>query len=442
MATKPQHMAKKPQLGNCYWRMWTAIASSSLGDGMFAVALPLLALQYTRSPVAISGVLIAGMCPVVITALPVGTLADRVNRRRLIVLIELLRFVTLAAFGVVVLGGWGNLAVVYAAAFLLGGLNVAFDVVAAASLPSIVGPDSLVRANAHLMNAELTADDMFGRAAGGVAFALARSLPFLADAASFVASAILLNGALPDVEPERDGSSAWQDLRAGIRWFLGHPVLRLQTGIIASLAFCQGVIFGVFPLYARQSLHVSNSGYGVLLAVSSLGTVIGGLLASRIHDRMGSGPTLLVAGIIAATGYPLLALTHSPAVASAALLIEAGMIIVGNVASRSLRQRLVPSNMQGRAASASSTMIMSCIPLGALAGGVLAGATSMRSAILAAAGFQVLVLAANGPRLIALIRTERRAAVIDLSQVTVPDMSGAETTGPHRPVEVMPAAGR
>jgi predicted MFS family arabinose efflux permease len=272
------------------------------------------------------------------------------------------------------------------------------------------------------MNAELTADDFVGRALGGVALTILRSLHFLADAASFVVSAVLLNRAIPDSQPETDGSSAWQDLRVGLRWFLGNPVLRMMTILIASLAFCQGAVYGLLPLFAKQDLHLSNSAYGLLLAVASIGAVVGAFAASRIHDWIGSGRTILLAGTIAAIGYPALALTRSPAVASMALLVEASMVIVGNVAARSLRQKIVPANMQGRAASAYSAIITSSIPLGALTGGLLAGATSMKSAILVAVGIQVSVLALYGPRLVARIKTAGAvgATVIDLVAVSPP----------------------
>lgn len=405
-------MLHKKTLGRRFWRLWSAIAASSLGDGIFSVALPLLALRFTRSPIAISFVVIAGQVPVVISALPIGTLADRLNRHRLIVLIEVLRFLVLGLFGLLILLGRGSLAAIYFAAFLLGGLNIAFDVVANACVPSMVHHDDLVKANAHLVNAEMTAENLIGQAVGGVAMALSRSLPFLADAAMLAGSAVVLNGAVPDNEGSREGSSAWKDLTDGLRWFIGNPLVRLLTALIASLAFCQGMVLGLLALYSKERLHLGNGGFGLLLAVASIGTVLGGLAARRIHDRLGSGPTILVAGILFGSAYPVLAVTHSSLVAAGALLVQEASVIVGNIASRSLRQRTVPADMQGRAASANSVVILSCIPLGGLLGGLVASASGLSAAFITAAVLQFGLLAIIGPRLMARIRAARVASRI------------------------------
>lgn len=413
--------------------MWTAIATSSLGDGIFSVALPLLALRFTRNPVSIAFVVIAGQVPVVISALPVGTLADRLNRRRMIVVIELARFLVLGLFGSLVLLGRGSLTAIYCAAFLLGGLNIAFDVVANACVPSMVAREDLVKANSHLVNAEMTAENLIGQAAGGVAMALSRSLPFLADAVMLAGSAAILNGAVPDNEGTKDGSSAWKDLREGLHWFVGNPLIRLLTALIASLAFCQGMVLGLLALYSKERLHLGSGGFGLLLAVASIGTVVGGLAARRVHDRLGSGPTILVAGILFGSAYPILALTHSALIAAGALLVQEAAVIVGNIASRSLRQRTVPMDMQGRAASANSVVILSCIPLGSLLGGIVASASGLSAAFMAAAVLQFGLLAVIGPRLLARIRSDRLASRIaairqGLQAATVIDLRGTSST--------------
>lgn len=419
----------KIRLGRRFWRLWTALAVSSLGDGMFAVALPLLALHYTRSPLALSAVMVAQLTPALLFGLPIGTIADRLNRRVLIVTIEAVRFAVLAVFGAAILLHRGDLRMVYATAFLLGLLDLAFDVVCGASLPDIVKPRDLVRANARLMNAEMTSENLLGQALGGLALAASRSLPFLADAASFVLSAVLVNGAIPDTQPATVQSTAWQDLRMGLRWFVGHGILRLVTAVIASLAFCQAVVFGVLALYAKTELHLSSGGYGLLLALSSAGLVLGTTIAPWVHDRLGPGGTILVAGGVAGAAYPVLAFTHSAPVALLALLMETAMVIMGNVASRSLRQRLVPAEMQGRAASAYLTTIRTALPLGALTGGALGAWVGLKGAFLFAGSFQLGFLLVVGPSLVRLTRTGAPADVsVDLTAV-------APTPPPAHPLQ-------
>ena len=412
-------MLHKKRLGPRFWRMWGAMASSSVGDGMFFVALPLLALQYTRSPLAIAGIVIAGQVPAILVALPVGTLADRLNRRRLILTIQAARFAILAAFSLITLAGAGNLALIYGTAFALGGLNISFDVVGSSALPFLVRSENLVQANAHLLNADMTAENMVGPAVGGVAFAVARSLPFIADAFSLAGAALLLRGAVPDTEPEPTTSTAWEDLRQGVRWFIGQPLLRQLTAVIGSLAFCQGMVLGLLVLYAREQLHLSSAGYGFLLAAASIGTVIGGLIARRVHDRLGAGGTLIGSAIAFGIAYPVMAVTHSAVLACGFLFVQEMAVIVGNTASRSLRQRIVPPEMQGRAASANSMVIMSCVPLGGLLGGTIAAAAGLTATFATAGIIQAGLLLLSGPKLLARIRRlerrDRRAVVVDLT---------------------------
>lgn len=412
-------MQHKKRLGPRFWRMWAAMASSSMGDGIFFVALPLLALQYTRSPLSIAGIVIAAQVPAIFAALPVGTLADRLNRRRLILTIQAARFAILTAFSLVTLVGAGNLTLIYLTAFALGGLNISFDVVGSSSLPFLVRSENLVQANAHLLNADMTAENMVGPALGGVAFAAARSLPFIADAVSLAGAALLLRGAVPDTEPEPTTSTAWEDLRQGVRWFLGNPLLRQLTAVIGSLAFCQGMVIGLLVLYAREQLHLSSAGYGLLLAVAAIGTVIGGLIARPVHDVLGAGGTLIGSAIAFGIAYPVLAVTHSAVLACAFLFVQEMAVIVGNTASRSLRQRVVPPEMQGRAASANSMVIMCCVPLGSLLGGAIAATSGLTTTFVAAGLIQAVLLVLSGPRLLARIRRldrrQGRAVVVDLT---------------------------
>lgn len=391
-------------MGRRFWRLCSAVGLSSVGDGILVVALPLIALTLTRNPLAISGVLIAQLVPALFTALPVGALADRLNRRTMIVFTELARLVVVSAVGTAVLLHHDSLLLLYASGFLLGGLNMAFEIVCGSSLPSIVKPEKLVQANGHLVNAETAAEDVVGRALGGVAVSIARSLPFFADAVMFLGSALVLTRALPDTEPGPRETSAWQDTRQGLGWFLGQPLLRLLTAVIASFAFCQSVVLGLLVLYGRENLHLSGTGYGLVLALGSVGLVAGSAIAPRLHTRMGPGSTILLAGFVAAGAYPVLAMTHSPAIATVAIAFETAAIMTGNVAARALRQGLVPTELQGRATSTYTMVIRAAQPLGALVGGVLASAMSVRFAFFSAFAIQLAVLAVAGSPLVARIR--------------------------------------
>ena len=409
-------MKQDSQLGRGFRRLWLATGVSSVGDGMVLVAFPLLALTLTHDPVVIAGLVAVEQAPALLVALPAGVMADRRNRRSLILATEITRFIALAVFGACILAGADSLPLIFVTAFLLGALSVSFEVLSGACLPDMVEEEQLVPANTKLMTALLAGREMVGQAAGGAVFALASSIPFLADAVSFVGSAVLLRSAVADKEPAPAESSAWADLRGGLRWFSRQPVLRLLAGIIATLAFCQAAVFGVMVLYATTRLHLHGAGYGLLLAAAATGTLIASPLAPRLHRRIGSAACIIGAAVIAGVAYPVLAVTHSAVVAGFMLMVEALSVVVGNAASRSVRQSTVPAEMQGRAAAAYQTLILVSLPLGALAGGLATSAVGIPDAFAAAGGFQLLVIAALGPRLAA-----RMAPVVDLR----PEETGA-----------------
>jgi MFS family permease len=399
-----------PRLDNRFWRVWTAAGTSSLGDGMVLVGFPLLALTYTHSALLIAGVAVAGAIPALLVALPAGALADRVNRRRLMVGVELFRFAVMAAFGLAVLRGWADLPMLYSAVFLLRGLSVVFDITAGATLPSIVESKLLVRANANLLTAQTVAQEIAGQAVGGILFAAGSALPFVADAASFAASAGILNRAVPDNRPSDSNSSFVSDLREGLRWFARLRLLRMLTGLIASFAFCQALVLGVIVLYATQDLHLTRSAFGILLGVSAVGTAVAAIAANQIHARLGSGWSILAAGLAASAAYPVMSLTHSPIAAGGALALEAAGVVVGNVSARSLRQAIVPAELQGRVGSIYQMAVLTAIPFGSLAGGIMVSQIGLRETFLVAGLLQLSIVIATAPGLVASMRREARGA--------------------------------
>ena len=398
-------MRQSSPLGNRFWRLWAAIGVSSLGDGMVLVGFPLLALGYPHNPALVAGVAVAGKLLGPVVALPAGALADRLNRKWLLVTIELLQFALLGGYACCLLAGLDSLAAIYAVAFVLGALTVAFDCASAAAVPSLVTTHLLVKANSRLDSVDLAGEEMVGRAIGGIAFAFARVVPFLADALSFLASAAILPSAIPDNTPDRTATTLLTDLREGARWFLRNPLLRVLGGVIAQLAFCQSVVLALLVLYATQDLHMSKAGYGLLLGVSAIGNIVGALASNRLHSVFGSGWCIVLAGVLAAVSYPVLAVTNSPVAACAALALEALAIAAGNVAAVALRQSIVPPELQGRVGSATMTLILLAFPLGALAGGLVAYAIGIRPTLLAAGCVQLAVMVIAAPRLLSRIRT-------------------------------------
>lgn len=372
---------------------------------MVLVAFPLLALRLTRNPVAIAAVVVFGRLAALVVALPAGAIVDRVDRRRLVMAVEMSRAVCATGFGAAVVLGYDSLPLIYATVFVMGGMTVALDVIAAACVPALIDPDGLPAANARLMMAELTGEELVGQAAGGAAFGAVASLPFLADAVSFVVSAGFLAWAVPSTAgPRSPERSLGADVSGGLRWLLGDRVMRTLAAVIGCLAACQAMVYGVLALYVTGPLRLTPAGYGFFLAVAGSGNAIGALTAGRLHRRIGGAWCVVGAAAVATAGYMVMAATSSALAAVAALTAETGAVIVGNVAVRTFRQAAAGPGMQGRAASAFQVVVLGAMPLGGLAGGLLAPAVGVRGVLVVAAALQTAVMAGMGSRLVTRVR--------------------------------------
>jgi MFS family permease len=397
-------------LGSTFWSVWSAATVSSLGDGLALVGFPLMAVAVTRRPVLVAGVVFAQRLPWLLCALPMGALADRFRRFRVMALVDLVRFVVVGAIGVAALSGRVGLPLLYAAAFTLGTLETLFSAAAHGALPAAVRPEQLDRANGYLFASQTAGEQLAGPAAGGVLYAAGAAVPFLGDAVSFAASAALLlrparrqAAAAPQGDPVPRAGRARRRLRAemgdGLRTFWRHPVLRVLSVTIGGMALCQSMIMGILVLYGIEVLHLSHVGYGLFLAAGATGNVLGALAASRLRARVGTSFIILFGGCLAAFAYVGAGATSSPLVAAALFAVEAWAVACGTVASMSLRQRCVAPELLGRVGNIYRMVIWGIIPIGTLIGGVLAANLGLRASFYIAGAIQLAVLVAVGGRL-------------------------------------------
>jgi len=394
------------RLGTPFWRLLGADAVSSLGDGLVLVGFPLLALTLTSDPLRIAGVAIAGRLPALLCSVPAGALADRVDRRRMVVIANIIRVAALAIFSAAVLGGHDSLPALYATVFVLGAGDLAFSIACQAALPAMVSSADLQRANGYLLTADVSGDQFVGPAIGGLAFAAAPALPFIGDAVSFAASAVLVRTALPKTPVRLEPPAPFlADIVDGLRWFARHRLLRLLAVVVASLAFCQAMVFSELVLYGTQQLRLGHVAYGLFFAGLSAGNVLGSLGADRIHAWLGPARCIIVAAVVAGVAYIVTSLTTVVVLAAAVLFLEAVGVAVGNVTTLSLRQRVIPSHLLGRVGSAFRLLLYGLIPLGALTSGLITSEVGIRNSFRIAGAVQLVVVALAAPALIRLLRT-------------------------------------
>ncbi|MCU4184842.1 MFS transporter [Acidiferrimicrobium sp. IK] len=379
-------------LGARYRGLWVATGASSLGDGLVFIGFPLLALSLTHDPLLIAGVTVAGQLPAFLIGPIAGAVVDRTNRRRLALIVEVGRLLIFAAFAGAVASGHDSLPLIYLTLGALGCGDIVFKACTVAALPAIVASDQLEAANGGLGAVDLTSRELAGQGLGGLVFELARPLPFLVDALSFAVSAVLLRRCLPSSQPARRASSMRQDIAEGFWWFIGHRELRSLALVIGTFAFAQSAVLGVLVLYATGALHTSRAGYGVLLAVGSVGAIGGSLIARRCAGLLGPRGSIVASGVVAGLAYLLLAGDVSVVAAGVAVAAESASVSVGNVASMSLRQRLIPDVMMGRVAITFRMVLIGSSVLGALAGGLGTTTLGLRPAFALAGAVQLAVL--------------------------------------------------
>ena len=377
---------------------------------MVHAAAPLLTLSLTNDERLIAGVSFCSMIPWLVLSLPAGVYIDRFDRRKMMVVANLIRA---ALFGLIAFSAaTGSLSIWIFMAILIGVgcCEVIFDMSAQAFLPQIVPDHLLERANGRLSSLELITNTFIGLPLGAWAFVVAVGVPFGVDAASFALAAVLVasiripSSALVESESLEQRKSFKADLAEGLRWLWSNKLIR-------TLAIMLGItnmttMFGdaIFVKYAAEELGVTGRAYGFLLALTAIGSILGGLLGDKIAKRLGIAQSIIYSyfvfgfvGII----YFFMPYVWAVAIASS-LMGLAGT--TWNVVTVSLRQRVIPTELFGRVNSVYRFVGTGSIGIGALIGGQIAYSTNLRMPFLAAAILGLAALAIGGPKLFTEVR--------------------------------------
>lgn len=383
-----------------FGRLWTAQTVSSLGDGVSHAALPLIALTLTRDPMALAVVTAAGTLPWLLFGVLGGALVDRWDRRRTMWVMDVARAVLLAIPAAAAALDVLSIPLLASVAFLLGLGGLFFDTAATAYLPDLLGRDPalLERANSRLRGAQTAMSGFVGPPAGSALLALGRAVPLLADAVSFMLSALLVRTlpAMPRPVPEIR-ESLLRQARAGAsyvfrdRLLLG-LALRPAVGNVAFLA-----VETILALFAHDRLGIDTYGYGygygLLLTAEATGGLLGAGIASFLGRRLGTGTALTCTAAVEGLAILGLAAAPNPYVAGLSLAVCGAGMGATMVLGPSLRQSIVPAHLMGRVASTSRMLAMCAAPFGAFLGGWLATTYDVRTPLYTAAGLLLTMTA-------------------------------------------------
>lgn len=364
--------ASQRGLGRKFRLVWSAVLISSTGDGMFITAFPLLAARLTSDPVLIAGVTIAQRLPWLLVSLFTGAIADRFDRRRLMVGADVVRFAVVGLFGVGVVVGAVDIWSLYACAFLLTAGETLHVSAGQAVLPAIVEPSDLLQANSRFGIAQISSAQFIGPPLGAAAFNIAASVPFLADAVTFAGSAALI-GALPDEHAvARPTTRVRDDVMEGLRFAWRNRAVRRITVLLAVINVFYFAATSLLVLYTQQRLHAGSAVYTAMFVSAGFGTVLTRFFLGRLVQRFGEVPTMAMSFWLWTFPIIALALTTTSWVAISSYFLlgtGTGLWIALNT---TIRQRITPARLLGRMSAVYRFVSWGVVPFGAALGGVLA----------------------------------------------------------------------
>lgn len=395
-----------------FLKLWTSETISQFGSQFTGLALPFTAVIILHSTPLEQGILqFAGSVPWLLFGLFVGVWVDRHHKKRIMVSSNVLRgsllaLIPISAFlGVITQLG---LPFLYLIAFLVGLLQVFFDVTYQSYLPSIVRRDQLVEGNRNLQSSASTAQMVGPATAGFVIRIITAPIAIAIDASSFFASAFTL-GRIDHEEVIEDKTvkpSVGADIREGLHVVLNDSRLRMIAGSTGSSNFFSTALGTLFPLFLIEqspaglgvSVDLATATAGIIFSVASVGALVGVAISAQAARKVGVGPAIIGSMLIAGLGgvpyylsgslmaFPLFTLAGLN-VNWSMLSIMAGQfisfigVVVYNVNQVSLRQAIVPLKLQGRMNATMRFLVWGTIPLGALAGGLLGTFLGLRTAV-------------------------------------------------------------
>jgi MFS family permease len=348
--------------------------SSNVGDGIALAAGPLLVASQTSDPVLIAAAALLQELPWLLFGLFAGVIADRVDRRLLLVVVELLRAAVLTVLAVMIVTGAVNVAVVLVAMFVLGVGETFADITTQTILPMLVDDTDLGIANARLMTSFVTANQLIGPTIGALLFALASAVPFVTQGVLVALGAVLvarISRTLVAATKTSERSTA-HEIVEGVRWLLHNPPVRTLTLTIVAFNVTFGAAWSVLVLYANRRLGLGAVGFGLITTVGAVGGLLGTLSYGWFIRRVSLGNIMRIGLIIETFTHLGLALATSPWVAMPIFFVFGAHAFIWGTTSITVRQRAVPEALQGRVGSVNTVGVFGGLVIGSTIGGLLA----------------------------------------------------------------------
>ena len=363
------------RLGTDFRWLLASSWTSNLGDGIALAAAPLLIASLTSSPVLVAAGAMMQFLPWLLFGLLAGAVADHHDRRRLVMLANGVRALVVLALVVFLLTGNATVWLVLATSFLYGTAEVFADSAGSTLLPMLVKPADLGIGNARMQAGYLVGNQLAGPPLGAFLFALGSFWPFLLQVLCVSLAVLLISRISRTPVPEHPESSSGTTahaIREGLSWLRHNAPVRTLVLIILVFNITWAAPWGVLVLYATEHLGMGPVGYGALTTASALGGMIAIFSFGWLERHVSFATLMRVCLSLEVLMHLSFALTTAPAVAFVIMFGFGLYAFVWGTISTTVRQRLVPMELQGRIASVNMVGVFGGLVIGQFIGGVLA----------------------------------------------------------------------
>jgi predicted MFS family arabinose efflux permease len=362
------------RLGPGFRWLITSSWSTNLGDGIAMAAGPLLIASRTHDAFVVALAALLQWLPPLVFGLYAGAIADRLDRRLILITVNLVRAGVLGILTAAIVSDLVSVPVILASLFLLAAAEIFADNTSTTLLPMLVGRDDLALGNARLMTGYITLNQLAGPPLGAALFAAGAAWPFLTQGVLMLAGVGLVSRIVlpPHGRPPDARSHIRADIAEGFRWVRHHAAVRTLVLTIFTFNITFGASWSVLVLYATQRLDMGPVGFGLLTTVSGVGGLLGTGAYVWITRRVSLGNIMRIGLVFETFTHLALALTTEPAVALCIFFLFGAHAIIWATTSSTVRQRAVPSALQGRVGSVNMTGVYGGLVIGSAVGGLLA----------------------------------------------------------------------
>ncbi len=370
-------------------RLWVGDALGQLGAQLTALALPVLAVRDLGASEWQMGLLTAAeTAAFLVIGLPTGAWVDRMRKRRVLIVADLVRAATLAVVVALALTGHATMPTLYAGALVISAATVFFDVAHQSYVPGLVGLAHVGEGNAKLQATQSVAQVAAPALGGALLRVVAAPLLIAVNALTYLVSALAV-GRIRQVEtlpPPEHRRPLREEIAEGLGFVLRQPLLRRIVACTALGNLFGAVSGSLLVLYALRDLGLDEAAYGTVLSASAVGGLLGAVTSDRLVRWVGEGRVIPLAALAFAPATALTPLAAALPVPPQVVLVAAGAllsfaVVVYNVAQVSFRQRVCPPLLLGRMNASVRFIVWGTSPLGGLLGGWLGHAWGVLPAL-------------------------------------------------------------